>query len=234
MKRILTTTCEPEINCNDECTCQYFDQFGNNYLVEYKVINLDAENLEDVCDWDDFTIREGGCYGEDVTDEFEETFIKSESGYDQAFTSKDDLTDEDIDGEEFEEVPLTFTSESTSTDVFEKIVALGYSEINAKSKALNDLKYACCADFTTPSSCKKGTTIEYFKAYGIPFHDDFGYDEDEIAEICGWEQCLVYEYKCYKFALPDDFSSYKEGGEIESDEIRKFDSWEDVYKSLNI
>lgn len=231
MKRILTTTCEPEINCNDECTCQYFDQFGNNFLVEYKVIDLDAENFEDVCDWDDFTIREGGCYGEDVTEEFEETFLKSESGYNQAFASKNDLTD--IDGEEFEEVPLTFTSESISGGVFEKVVAVGYSEINAKSKALTDLKYACCADFTAPSSCKKGITIEYFKAYGIPFYDDF-YDEEEIAEICGWEQCLVYEYKCYKFALPDDFSNYKEGGEIESDEIRKFDSWEDVYKSLNI
>ena len=53
MKRILTTTSEPEINYNNECTCQFSDQFGN------EVINLDAEDFEDVCDWDDFTIHEG-------------------------------------------------------------------------------------------------------------------------------------------------------------------------------
>lgn len=234
MKRILTTTATPEIDNDDNCTCQYFDQFGNSYLVEYAVINPKAENFKDVCDWDNFTIYGGGYSDVDITGEFEEIFIESESGYNQAFVSKNNLTDKDIDGEIFKEIPLTFTSESTSGDIFEKIVALGYSEINAKSKALNDLKYACCTDFTSPASCKKGTTIEYFKAYGIPFYDNFGYDEDEIAEFCGWEQCLIYEYKCYKFALPDDFSSYKEGGEIESDEIRKFDSWKDVYKSLNI
>lgn len=59
---------------------------------------MDAENIEDVCDWDDFTIREGGCYGEDVTDEFEQFFIEYEIGVEQAFASKNDLTDEDIEG----------------------------------------------------------------------------------------------------------------------------------------
>lgn len=175
MKRILTTTATPEIDNDDNCTCQYFDQFGNSYLVEYAVINPKAENFEDVCDWDDFTIYGGGYSDVDITGEFEEIFIESESGYNQAFVSKNNLTDKDIDGEIFKEIPLTFTSESTSGDIFEKIVALGYSEINAKSKALNDLKYACCTDFTSPASCKKGTTIEYFKAYGIPFYDNFGY-----------------------------------------------------------
>lgn len=91
MKRILTTTCEPEINNNNECTCQFSDQNGNAYLVEYAVINPKAENFEDVCDWGDFTIREGGCYGKDVTDEFEEIFIESESGFDQAFRSNEDI-----------------------------------------------------------------------------------------------------------------------------------------------
>ena len=98
MKRILTATSEPEINYNNECTCQFSDQFGNEYLIEYEVINQDAEDFEDVCDWDDFTIHEGGCYGKDVTDEFEEIFIEFESGFDQGFVSKNDLTDEDIEG----------------------------------------------------------------------------------------------------------------------------------------
>lgn len=155
MKRILTTTATPEIDNDDNCTCQYFDQFGNPYLVEYAVINPKAENFKDVCDWDDFTIYGGGYSDVDITGEFEEIFIESESGYNQAFVSKNNLTDKDIDGEIFKEIPLTFTSESTSGDIFEKIVALGYSEINAKSKALNDLKCACCTDFTSPASCKK-------------------------------------------------------------------------------
>lgn len=93
MKRILRTTYEPEINFKNGCTCLFSDQYGNEYIVEYEVINLDAENFEDVCDWDDFTIREGGYFGKDVTDEFEEIFIEYESGFVQAFASKNDLTD---------------------------------------------------------------------------------------------------------------------------------------------
>lgn len=46
MKRILTTTATPEIDNDDNCTCQYFDQFGNSYLVEYAVINPKAATIK--------------------------------------------------------------------------------------------------------------------------------------------------------------------------------------------
>ncbi len=87
MKRVLRAIGEPEININNRCTCAYRDQFGNDYLVEYKVLNLDSETFEDVADWDDYTIYEGGLNGKNVTETFEEVFIKCNRGYEQGFIS---------------------------------------------------------------------------------------------------------------------------------------------------
>lgn len=96
MKRVLRAIAEPEITVNNDVTCVYFDQFENEYIVDYKVIDLDAEKFEDVADWDEYRIYEGGFYGKDVTADFEETYIKCDSGYEQAFISLNDLSDAEI------------------------------------------------------------------------------------------------------------------------------------------
>lgn len=93
MKRILTTTAEPEITVNNDVTCVYLDQFENIYLVDYKVIDLDAEKFEDVADWDEYKIYEGGFWGKDVTADFKEAYIKCGNGYEQGFISLNDLTE---------------------------------------------------------------------------------------------------------------------------------------------
>ena len=118
-----------------------------------------------------------------------------------------------------------------TTETFEEIVDIGYDEENAQEKALDALRYACCDDFGRPSSCRKGTVAEFFKTCGVKLDDE--YDEDEIAEFLECDYVVTFEFKGDKYALKNDYNEYTVGGKFISDEVRKFDRWEDVKPRAN-
>lgn len=109
-------------------------------------------------------------------------------------------------------------------DMFPEIIALGYSEEEAKQKALITLKYACCDDFTRPSSCRAGYTVEYFAAEGVLVPE--GVDEDDIADELGWDGVCVFDFDGKKYAFSPEYNVVANNyGAISSDEVRTWENW---------
>lgn len=116
-------------------------------------------------------------------------------------------------------------------DIFSEIVAIGYDEDEAKIKALNKLKYACCTDFTTPASCKPGTNVDYFMANGYILEDS---ESIEDAEDKLSTDLVAFDYNGNKYVFPNNYQEYIQGGSILSDDVKHFDSWAAVNKWLGI
>lgn len=100
-----------------------------------------------------------------------------------------------------------------------QIEELGYNPETAKNYALQALKYECFTDFTNPYACEAGHTAECFKAEGVELEKEE--DEDDITETLGWEYPVIFNYKGKKLVFSTDYSEWKEGVKITSDEIKK-------------
>ena len=118
-----------------------------------------------------------------------------------------------------------------ATDIY-PIYQVGFDKKRVISDALNDMKYSCCKDHTDPSSMKDGYTasIGTLEAFEI----DPEADEDDIAEELG---CLYIEKvkaEGKTFAVTNDEldSGTSNGFGFTSDEIKKMDSWSDIYEYL--
>ena len=134
----------------------------------------------------------------------------------------------DVYGEVKITTKLTFVTISSEKggDEFPKIVAVGYNEQIAKAEALNALRYACSTDFSCPCYCKAGTIATYFEAEGIEMNSTD--DEEEIAEKNDWEYACVFEFEGRKYALPNNYNEYQNGGSYSSSEIRNLENWDEV------
>lgn len=141
--------------------------------------------------------------------------------------------------------PITVTFVSTysikngepSGDIFQKIVAIGYNETEAKTKALDELMHTCCNDFTTPASCKTGINVDYFAANGYRLEDGESIDDAEEkfnADSVNLDYVVDFDFEGVKYIFPDNFSEYTNGGSILSDNVKHFDSWGAVYNWLGI
>lgn len=132
-----------------------------------------------------------------------------------------------------EKATVTFTNlyefnakgERTGDECAE-IAVLGYDESDAKFRALEALKYACCDDFSRPSSCRPGHAAEYFSAEGVVMGEDE--DADDIADELGWDYACVFTFEGKKYAFPSDFDECPDAyGEIKSDDMRQRRHWPD-------
>lgn len=114
---------------------------------------------------------------------------------------------------------------SNNSDYFQTVYE-GYDQNDAISNALSELRYACCSDFTTPSACRKGTSVSYFTAEGYDVPADM--DEYDFAESMGWEYAVFFKVNGKQVAFPPNFAESYEYHNITSDEVRQFDSWDKV------
>ena len=133
-----------------------------------------------------------------------------------------------------EKVTVTFTNlydfnakgERTGDECAE-IAALGYDESDAKFRALEALKYACCEDFSTQKSCRPGYSALYFSAEGVAMGEYE--DADDIADELGWDETCVFTFEGKRYAFPSNYSEWYKGGVIMSDYLRSIDSWDELF-----
>lgn len=100
------------------------------------------------------------------------------------------------------------------------------SQEDAMYEAFSAMKYACCNDFTTPTSCRKGTTVAYFNAYGYEVADDM--DEYDFAELMDWEYAVFKKINGKQIAFAPNFEETHEHHSLTSDEARQYDAWSEI------
>lgn len=122
------------------------------------------------------------------------------------------------------DLTIVQTTQEGPYDIFPEIVAVGYDRANAIECALSEMRYACCKDFGNPHSCAPGHIATFFLAQGVELLADE--DEDDVAEEMGWDEAVTMVFKGRKYLLPDTYDDYIEGGELNSSDVRRCDSWE--------
>ncbi len=121
--------------------------------------------------------------------------------------------------------------ENGAADVY-PVYLLGVDRERAIDEALNEMKYACCKDFSSPKYLKDGwmAWIHSIEAVEI----DAKADPDDIAEELG---CLYIEKvnaDGKTFAITNDVleQTFFDYFSFSSDEISEKDSWIDVFDNL--
>lgn len=113
-------------------------------------------------------------------------------------------------------------------DEFEEIVSTGYNEEAARSEATKTMFHSFCIG-DKPCHLENGKMVEYFKTEGLLININNVYlDEDEIADLMGWDYAIVMKFNNKVYALPNNYKEYYEGGKITTNEAKKYDSWVEV------
>lgn len=118
------------------------------------------------------------------------------------------------------------TTTTNNSDYFVSVYS-GFSKEQAVNYALNELKYACCKDFTTPASAKGYCEVFYYEVEGRIINRE---EAREINLYSEEESAYKLEDEKNKYAaVPFNYVEYALNyGSISAEELRKYNSWNEV------